>query len=127
MIVRLNPKAMATARVTAVSMLSLVCVTWPRLMQASLSDLLTYRINAAEASGPQGGSLRRDGRNKAPVLRRFRPGKSPGGPLPGALLQGKEMDMLKTNLRRPVLAAFGGVLLLTGTAMTAAAFTGPDF
>ena len=35
--------------------------------------------------------------------------------------------MLKNSLRRPVLAAFGGVLLLAGGAMTATAFTGPDF
>jgi hypothetical protein len=35
--------------------------------------------------------------------------------------------MRKNNLRRPVLAAFGGVLLLAGSAMTAAAFAGPDF
>jgi hypothetical protein len=37
------------------------------------------------------------------------------------------MTMLKNSLRRPVLAAFGGVLMLTGYAMTATAFAGPDF
>jgi hypothetical protein len=36
------------------------------------------------------------------------------------------MDMLKNSLRRPVLAAFGGVLMLAGAGM-AGAFTGPDF
>ena len=35
--------------------------------------------------------------------------------------------MRRKSLRRPVLAAFGGMLILSGTAMTAAAFTGPDF
>ena len=35
--------------------------------------------------------------------------------------------MLKNSLRRPVLAAFGGLLMLTGYAMTATAFAGPDF
>ena len=34
--------------------------------------------------------------------------------------------MLKNSLRRPVLAAFGGMLMLCGTGM-AGAFTGPDF
>jgi len=35
--------------------------------------------------------------------------------------------MFRNSLRRPVLAAFGGMLMLTGYAMTATAFTGPDF
>lgn len=35
--------------------------------------------------------------------------------------------MRKNSLRRPVLAAFGGMLMLTGGAMTATAFSGPDF
>lgn len=35
--------------------------------------------------------------------------------------------MRRNSLRRPVLAAFGGMILLTGSAMTAAAFAGPDF
>ena len=35
--------------------------------------------------------------------------------------------MLKNSLRRPVLAAFGGVLMLAGAATGAAAFSGPDF
>jgi hypothetical protein len=35
--------------------------------------------------------------------------------------------MFRNSLRRPVLAAFGGMLMLTGYAMTATAFSGPDF
>ena len=35
--------------------------------------------------------------------------------------------MLKNSFRRPVLAAFGGVLMLAGIGATASAFTGPDF
>lgn len=35
--------------------------------------------------------------------------------------------MRRYSLRRPVLAAFGGVLMLVGSGMTATAFTGPDF
>jgi hypothetical protein len=37
------------------------------------------------------------------------------------------MTMFRNSLRRPVLAAFGGMLMLTGYAMTATAFAGPDF
>lgn len=35
--------------------------------------------------------------------------------------------MHRKSLRRPVLAVFSGMLMLTGAAMTATAFTGPDF
>ncbi len=35
--------------------------------------------------------------------------------------------MLNDSLRRRVLAAFGGVLMLAGAGSTAAAFSGPDF
>jgi hypothetical protein len=37
------------------------------------------------------------------------------------------MNVLKNSLRRRVMAAFGGVVMLAGAATTAAAFTGPDF
>src|SRR5689334_15805750 len=86
---------------------------------------LTYPNPPAEASSRRCGSLRRGGRNKARPLRLLFP-ELRGALFPARHFREKELDMSKSDFRRPVLAAFGGVLLLSAAGM-AAAFAGPDY
>jgi hypothetical protein len=72
------------------------------------------------------GSLRRGPGNKRGGTRLLIP-IVPAAPAAGAAFQGKEMNMLKNSMRRRVLAAFGGVLMLAGVGGVATAFAGPDF